>query len=189
MASRQKTQDRFGDERLKKDAGEAVRSPRENADEDRVHEDGSVLSASERRRLLRQEWTQEILPTPPQIPGMHLCWLSTTNSTDPIHKRIQLGYVPVKASEVPGLDQYKISDGQFEGCVACNEMILFKVPVEIYQDLMMIYHHDIPLEQEASIRDRVMNHKEQDSEGTQLGSVEGDFKNLGRAPATPPRFS
>lgn len=140
--------------------------------------------------MIRQDWTQEVLPTPPAIPGMHLCWVSTTNSTDPIHKRIQLGYQPVKASEVPGFDQYKIGDGgQFDGCIACNEMLLFKIPQEVYQDIMAIYHHDIPLEQEQSIRDRVMSTNEVDSSGRPLAQVEGDFNQLGRAPARTPHFA
>jgi hypothetical protein len=99
------TNDKFCDDRLKNDAGASARGSRDNADVDRVQQDGSTLSATERRRLLRQEWVQEILPTPPGIPGFHMCWLSTTNSTDPIHKRLQVGYQPVKITEVPGMEQ------------------------------------------------------------------------------------
>ncbi len=183
------SQDLFGDERLKKDAGTAVRSSRDNADSDRVTQDGSTLSASERRRMLRQGWVQEVLPTPPDIPGMHICWLSTTNSTDPIHKRLQVGYTPVKITEVPGFDQYRVDGGQFDGCVACNEMLLFKIPMDVYQDIMAIYHHDMPLEQEQAIRDRVMNNDQVDSNGRPLGMVEGDFNSLGRASARTPTFA
>lgn len=181
--------DKFGDDRLKKDSGVAARGSRDNADSSRVTQDGMTLSATERRRILRQEWVQEILPTPPEMPGFHLCWISTTNSTDPIHKRVQLGYTPVKASEIPGFEQYKVGDGQFEGCVACNEMLLFKIPMEVYQDLMTIYHHDMPLEQEQAIRDRVQGANEVDSNGRQLTSVEGDFNQLGRSRDSNPIFA
>lgn len=181
--------DRFGDERLKKNAGVASRGSRDNADADRVQQDGMALSASERRRMLREEWVQTVLPTPPEIPGFHLCWVSTTNSTDPIHKRIQLGYQPVKASEVPGFDQYIVKEGQFDGCIACNEMLLFKVPLQVYQDIMTIYHHDIPLEQEQAIKERIRaNMSDVDSNGRQLGEMEGDFDKLGRSPAREPQF-
>lgn len=183
------TDDKFGDERLKKSAGSDSRSSRDNADVSRVQEDGLALSAAERRRMLRQDWVQEVLPTPPEISGFHLCWLSTTNSTDPIHKRMQLGYQPVKITEVPGFEQYKIDGGQFDGCVACNEMLLFKVPMQVYQDLMTIYHHDIPLEQEQAIRDRIMQTQEVDSNGRPLGSVEGDFNQLGKPLARTPQFA
>lgn len=181
--------DRFGDDRLKKDSGASARASRDNADVSRVQTDGTALSAAERRRLLRQEWVAEVLPTPPEIPGFHACWLSTTNSTDPIHKRLQLGYQPVKLVEVPGFEQYKVNDGPFEGCVACNEMLLFKIPQQVYQDIMTIYHHDIPLEQEAAIRDRVNNQTDEDSNGRRLHEVEGDFASLGRAPTRPPQFA
>jgi hypothetical protein len=183
------TNDRLGDERLKKDAGASARGSRDNADVSRVQQDGMALSASERRRMLRQEWVSEVLPTPPEIPGFHLCWLSTTNSTDPIHKRLQVGYQPVKITEVPGLEQYKIDGGQFDGCVQCNEMLLFKLPSEVYQDIMMIYHNDMPLEQEQAIRERVMGTQEVDSNGRPLGVVEGDFHRLGQSQSRNPTFA
>jgi hypothetical protein len=182
------TNDRFGDERLKKDSGASARASRDSADVSRVTQDGTTLSAAERRKLLRQEWVQEVLPTPPGVPGFHLCWLSTTNSTDPIHKRLQVGYQPVKTSEVPGMEQYKIDGGQFDGCVQCNEMLLFKVPNEVYQDLMSIYHHDMPLEQEQAIRERVMGGNEVDSSGRPLNTVEGDFSRLGQSMSRTPTF-
>lgn len=185
------TQDKFGDDRLvKKPSGADSRVSRDIADVDRVQNDGSALTAEQRRRLLRQEWVQTILPQLPELPGFHMCWVSTTNATDPVHKRIQLGYTPVKASELLGFDQYKVADGgQFEGCIACNEMLLFKIPMEIYQDIMTIYHHDIPLEQEQSIRERVYGSKEIDSNGRNLSEVEGDFNQLGRATSRTPTFA
>lgn len=183
-----KSQDRFGDERLTKSAGEAARSARDNADVNRVQQDGTALSSAERRRMLRETMVSQILPTPPEIPGWHQCWLSTTSSTDPIHKRLQVGYQPVRISEVPGFEQYKVDGGQFDGCVEFNEMLLFKIPNEIYQDLMRIYHHDIPLEQEQSIRDSVHGKNDRDSEGRELAIVEGEFNNLGRAPTRAPQF-
>ena len=181
--------DTFGDERLKKDAGQTVRGSRDGADVDRVMQDGSALSAEERRRMLRQEWVQEVLPTPPKVEGFHHCWLSTTNSTDPIYKRIQRGYIPVKSTEVPGFgSQYSAVGGEFDGCIACNEMLLFKITVQRYNDLMAIYHHDMPMEQEASIRENVNRSGEEDSNGRRLAQVEGDFNNLGRGATREPSF-
>jgi len=177
------------DERLKKSAGEAVRGNRDTADASRTGKDGTALSAEERRRALRQDWVQEILPSPPDLPGFHCCWLSTTNSTDPIYKRVQRGYMPVKASEVPGFGtQYMAQGGEFDGCVACNEMLLFKLDKQVYNDLMTIFHHDMPMEQEASIRERLEGTQEFDSNGRQLGSVEGDFNSLGRSRGATPSF-
>jgi hypothetical protein len=182
--------EKFGDDRLKKESGASVRGSRDNADSSRVNQDGMTLSAAERRRMLRQEWVQEILPTPPDMPGFHLCWVSTTNSTDPIHNRIKLGYLPVKASEIPGFEQYTVSGGgQFDGCIACNEMLLFKLPMQVYNDLMTIYHHDMPLEQEQAIRERVYGAGEVDSNGRNLNGVEGDFNQMGRPAIPNPHFA
>ena len=173
----------LGDERMTKSAGKDVRGSRESEDSARTQHDGGSTTAEERRRLLRQDWVQEVLPTVKAPEGWHYCWLSTTNSTDPIHKRIQLGYSPVKASEVPGFttSQYAISGGDFDGCIACNEMLLFKIPQERYQDLMTIYHYDMPAEQEQAIRERIDGLQEQDSDGRKLVSVEG-FDNFQRRP-------
>jgi hypothetical protein len=60
--------------------------------------------------------------------------------------------------------------------------------MEIYQDLMMIYHHDMPLEQEQAIRERVMGTQEVDSNGRPLGTVEGDFHRLGQSQSRTPTF-
>lgn len=191
MTTKKKTTDQsaFGDERMKKDSGASVRGPRELADTDRVQHDGTSLSAAERRRQLRQDWVQEVLPTPPKIPGFHCCWLSTTNSTDPIYKRMQHGYVPVKSTEVPAFGaQFTAVGGEFDGCIACNEMLLFKIDEQTYNDLMTIFHYEMPNEQEATIRENVLSKNDQDSDGKGLAIVEGDFNKLGRPLDRSPTF-
>ena len=97
------------------------------------------LSKRERLEAFRDKWQNSALPDIPKglIPGMHLCWLSTTNTYDSIDKRMALGYEPVKAVELKGFETLgKMSSGKFEGCVSCNEMVLFKIPEEIYQEVM-----------------------------------------------------
>lgn len=183
------TADKFGDSRLRKNSGQSVRASRDSSDVERIQQDGSELTAAERRRALRKDWVQEVLPTPPVIEGMHCCWLSTTNSTDPIYKRIQRGYVPVKSSEVPGFGaQFTAQEGEFNGCIACNEMLLFKIPKQLYHDLMTIYHHDMPMEQEESIRESLEKNQELDSNGRALKEIEGDFNKLGRGANRNPSF-
>ena len=179
------------DERLVKNAGGAMRSDRGLADIDRTNKDGTALTAKERRDMLRQDWVQELLPTPPIIPGFHTCWLSTTNSMDPIYKRVQHGYQPVSVAEVPGFSGSSelMKDGEFKGCIACNEMLLFKVDDQLYQDLMTIYHYDMPNEQERGIYEKVNSGHHQDSNGKNLEMVEGDFGSLGRNTAQLSRFN
>lgn len=173
--------DNNSDERLTKTAGNSARSSRNNADADRTEKDGTALTAQERRDQLRQDWVQELLPTPPTIPGFHTCWLSTTNSMDPIYKRMQRGYLPVTIAEAGRFGASDIvKDGEFQGCISCNEMLLFKVEEQTYQDLMHIFHHDMPLEQERSINEKANSGSYEDSNGQRIGIVEGDFNTLGQ---------
>lgn len=169
------------DERIKRsaDPGRASRGQ-----EARTASEDRVLTDAERRRALRDEFQFEALPKVPPIPGFHLCWLSTTNQGDPIHKRMRLGYTPVTVDEVQGFDHMRLKSGQFEGAVSINEMILFKVPVERYQDLMVMAHHDMPLEEEGRIQEQVNKMAGQrDSSNRPLVTVEGDGLNFGTAPA------
>lgn len=176
------------DDRLKKSAATDVRGDRVEADASRTQVDGTSTSMEERRRMIRSDWSQDVLPQPPKVDGWHYCWLSTTNSTDPIYKRMQKGYEPVKVSEVPGFAQFTVTQGEFEGCVACNEMLLFKIPEELYQEIMLINHYERPLEEEEILRANVVDSvKERDSDGRELGSAEG-YNQLVRK-VKPPSFA
>ncbi len=172
----------FGDDRLKKSGNDAVRGSRAVGDYSRTQQDGTYLSAEERRSRLRAEYVQEVLPTPPDIPGFHTCWLSTTNGADPVFKRIQFGYTPVTREDVPGFNANTMKGGDFDGCLSCNEMLLFKLPLERYNDLMMLYHNDIPNEEEDYLRNNLVT-SDKDSNGRSLGLIEGDgFSKLGNRP-------
>ena len=133
------------------------------------------------------EWTQSALPKTPEIPGWHLCWLSTTNSYDSIDKRMRLGYVPVKADELTGFDTYRVKSGENIGFIACNEMVLYKIPMDLYQDVMLQMHHEKPLEEADKIRVQAENLQGmRDSSGKSLGQVEGEgFGDLDRDVKTP----
>lgn len=168
------------DERLKKSAASNVRGDRDEADASRTEQDGTALTREERLAMIRSEWAQDVLPQPPVDPDWHYCWLSTTNSTDPIYKRMQKGYEPVKVSEIPGWTQYKVGQGEFEGCIACNEMLLFKIPEDLYQEIMKIFHYDRPLEEEEILKANAAEKiSTQDSDGRKLGQMDG-FENLAR---------
>jgi hypothetical protein len=96
---------------------------------------------------------------------------------------MQKGYEPVRAVEVPGFAQYNVTQGEFEGCVACNEMLLFKIPQELYQEVMQYFHYELPQEDEEMLR---ANAKVtgQDNNGRDLGEVEG-FTSLGKRVRVP----
>lgn len=164
------------DERMVKKNDVVSRNTRNDA---RATADEQFSTSQERRRMFR-EFSQEALPTPPARPGWHYVWLSTTNQYDPIYKRQRMGYVPVKAEEIPGFDHYRSKSGEYEGCVSMNEMILFQIPQEIYQEIMEEYHHYRPMDEEERIKANAVE-AIKDSGGKKLGQFDQDdegFRNL-----------
>ena len=122
-----------------------------------------------------EEWTQSALPKLPSLNGWHLCWLSTTNSYDSIDKRIRLGYVPVKSEELPGYEDYRVKAGEHVGYISCNEMLLFKLPMDVFQEVMTHMHYDKPREESEKIRVQVENLQgARDSNGKSLVQIEGE---------------
>jgi hypothetical protein len=147
--------------RIKRDIEDRLADRVQETKERIAAEDPSNKTKRERAEAFRDKWQNSALPDLPAgiIPGFHLCWLSTTNNYDSIDKRVALGYEPVKASELgkgfEGLG--KMSSGKFEGCVSCNEMVLFKLPEEIYQEVMRMMHLEDPLEHQRNITAAVRN--------------------------------
>jgi hypothetical protein len=160
------------DSRLKKSLQAGGRNDRSSEDASRRPPEEKFMSSQERRKMWSDEWTQSALPKVPEIPGWHLCWLSTTNAYDTIDKRMRLGYVPVTADEIPGFDNYRVKAGEHVGHVACNEMLLFKLPMDVYQEVMTQMHYDAPREEEDRIRSQVESLSAKDSSGRKLVHVE-----------------
>ena len=161
------------DTRLKKDLTAGGREPRASHDSVREAPEEKFVSSEERRKMWKDEWTQRALPAVPDIPGWHLCWLSKTNAYDSIDKRIRLGYVPVKSEEIPKFENNRVKAGQHDGYISCNEMLLYKLPMDIYQEVMAEMHHNAPLEDAEKIRVQAEQLQGSDSSGKRLGSVEG----------------
>ena len=154
------------DSRLKKPLNAGGRESRSSQDLSRAAPEEEFISKQERRKMWSDEWTQSALPKVPEIPGWHLCWLSTTNGYDSIDKRMRLGYVPVRADELPGFDNYRVKAGEDVGFIACNE-----APNEEADKVQ------IQVEQLQGNRD---------SSGKSLSKVEGEgFGNLNRNVQTP----
>ncbi len=175
------------DDRLKKDLQAGGRESR--ATQDRRAASDELVSQQERRRMFRNEWIQESLPKPPDIAGYHLIWLSTTNGYDPIHKRLRMGYTPVTIDEVPGFENYKVKAGEQAGYVACNEMLLYKIPLDLYQQIMEELHHYAPQDESDKIRVQLENMGPRDSKGRSLGMVEGEGLNQLDQPMPVPVFT
>ena len=161
--------------RLKKSLKAAGRQDRSNGEASHAAPEDKFISAQERRKMWSEEWTQSALPKLPSMDGWHLCWLSTTNSYDSIDKRIRLGYVPVKSDELPGYENYKVKSGEHVGYISCNEMLLFKLPMDVYQEVMTVMHHDKPREEAEKVKVQMESLQGQrDSNGKPLVSVEGE---------------
>jgi len=176
--------------RLKKSLNAGGREDRSSEDASRSAPEEKFISTQERRKMWSEEWTQSALPKLPNMDGWHLCWLSTTNSYDSIDKRIRLGYVPVKSDELPDFENYKVKSGEHVGYISCNEMLLFKLPMDIYQEVMTEMHHDQPREQAEKIKIQQENLQGRDSSGRPLLMVEGEgFGTIEQQPNKLPVFS
>jgi hypothetical protein len=158
------------DERLKKELG-VGRQSREM--EDRQVTQNREVTDDDRLEMFRAQLFNDALPDLPNIPGYHMCWLTTTNPRDPIHRRIQLGYEPIKAAEVPGMEFASIKTGEWAGMIGVNEMIAFKLPETLYQRFMQEAHHDAPLREENKLAETAEIMRQQ-AEGSGSTLFEGD---------------
>lgn len=139
--------------------------PAQQQDSARRNDEGTAMSLEERMALVRNEFVQEALPKAPDLAGYHTCWLSTNHSYDPIDRRLRLGYELVQRTEVTGFDHMKSNSGDYGDNVMCNEMILAKIPLELYQAIMQEFHHERPLREEQSINERIAQASAEDKSG------------------------
>lgn len=139
------------DERLTRSGAPDVRGDY-SIRQDAERADVEAMSDAEYEAMILAEYENSGVANPPEIPGFHLCWLSSTSQMDTIQKRQRTGYTPVMRSEMPGFDP---SAGQalanYEGMITCNELVLHKITQRRYQIMMNIFHHKKPLESEQSI--------------------------------------
>lgn len=165
------------DARIRKSSSESHDAhPAVRQDFARTNDEGTGMTREERIRNLRNEWEQTALPNVPQIPGYHLCWLSTNHPYDSIQKRMRLGYELVKLSEMIGFDHQKANSGQYSDFVSINEMVLGKIPEELYQMMMQEFHHDRPMREEESVYSGIQANSAKDGAGRKLSTPEEGFR-------------
>ena len=157
--------------RIKRDLDDRLQD-RVKEVKDRNTANAGDIEHRERLEAFRDKWANSALPeiSKDAIPGFHLCWLSTTNQYDSIDKRLALGYEPVIAAELGnGFESLgKMSSGKFEGCVSCNEMVLFKLPEEVYQEVMKMLHLEDPLEHQRNITSAVRGNSQEAKGGRSI---------------------
>lgn len=163
-------------------------------EDDRVYTEDRVVTDEERLNEFRKSFFQSVLPDLPEIPGYHVCWLTTTNPRDPIQGRVRLGYEPVKAHEIPGWEYMSMKSGEYEGCIGVNEMVAFKLPNHLYEAYMAEAHHHQPQHEEdklSSIVDVVRERAASEAKSGERGirfDVEEGSQELGKERDVP-RFS
>jgi hypothetical protein len=153
------------DDRLKKDL-DVGRQDRAMVDRKATEE--RAISDDDRLEMFRMQMHNDALPDLPPMPGYHVCWLTTTNPRDPIQRRMRLGYEPIKAADVPGMEFASVKTGEYVGLIAVNEMIAFKLPESLYQRYMQEAHHDAPLREESKLAEtaEIMRQQAEDSGST-----------------------
>ena len=158
------------DDRLKRDHGDSRRS---RGAEDRHVTENREMTDDERLEMFRMQLYNDALPNIPDIPGFHVCWLTTTNKNDTIQQRLRLGYQLIRAEDVPGMDLVTQKTGEYAGCIAVNEMIAAKLPMSLYQRYMQEAHYDAPLREEEKLAETAELMREQaERSGGRL--LEGD---------------
>lgn len=120
---------------------------------DRPVTENREISDQDRLDMFRMSLHQSALPDLPEIPGYHVCWLTTQNPRDSIHYRRSLGYVPVEQHDVPGWDHQSIKTGEYSGLIGVNEMVAFKLPMRLYEAYMKESHHERPRQEEMKLAD------------------------------------
>lgn len=178
------------DDRLKRETDFDVVGRRDTrrAQDRQVTEQREATDA-DRLEMFRNQLFNDALPDLPDIPGYHVCWLTTTNPRDPIHRRLQLGYEPVRADEVPGMEYASLKTGEYAGLIGVNEMIAAKLPMSLYQGFMQEAHHDAPLREETKLSDVADAIREQaERSGSRMIEEEG-FSDLRHSERHPGMFA
>jgi hypothetical protein len=177
----------MSDERLKRNTDPT----QSRAMDTRAITESRVLSDEERIRAYRMEKHKSQLPDLPLIDGWHTCWLTTTNPQDPIHRRVEMGYEPIKPEDVAGWNHSTQKSGEFAGCISVNEMLAFKLPMSLYEAYMKHSHHDEPNEQAYAIYENAMDQNEEarnQNSNIEVGDGISELRRSGEAHLVKPRF-
>ncbi len=178
-------------------ANAPMHASRENANAD-IEEDGFAINESDRAAMLRDITLQSKLPDPPKVPGVHWFWMTTAKGANPsIQWYSRIGYRIVRADDkrLKGwMDAaWAGRGGDYDGCVAVEEMILMWCPTEVYHQIMRVVHHDRPMEEGERLKESrrsIIDQTGEDREGRTLVREEGDDLtkldrfNAGRVPGS-----
>lgn len=114
---------------------------------DKVQEapEGALTTSPESQNIYKDVMRESLLPAIPEIPGWHVSW-AITNSYESVEKRVRLGFTPVKADELPQLENCRVKSGKHKGYLEYGEnslyVLLYKMPIDLHQEIMAHFHTD-----------------------------------------------
>lgn len=146
------------DERLKREPGPSRRSRKAD---NREFSENREYTDDERLQMFRQRHHRSILPDLPKMDGFHVCWLTTTDTSDTIQSRERYGYRLLRKDEVPGFESFNHKTAEYADFIVVNEMIAACIPIDLYNAYMQDAHHDTPRSEEESITEAVENYRRQ----------------------------
>lgn len=162
------------DERIAKRNDGDSRLDRSNSDRSVTgnREVTDTVRGQERRAMLRD--TNTLLPAPPEVPGYHSFWATTTNTKDTVEARQRLGYTFISRDEAPNYEFDKLKSGDTSSDrIMIAEMVAMKLPLDMWQEDMMDIHHNMPTEMARGIKDNITKFK--DGRGNDIAYTGGSF--------------
>jgi hypothetical protein len=130
-----------------------------------------------------------ILPHVPDDGAWRYCWVPTDSvvSSDNVHVRLRGGWQLVKWGEVPGFTPEVMNNrsATIGDVISFNEMVLMRIPKQVWEKIMTYHHHTATLEQEASIRERAMSLIGDTTKLSNPEYVSEDLQNYGRSRKKP----
>ena len=147
----------MSDQRLSK---QTVNTRKSKASQSRQVTEDRQSTDADRLEIFRQSFAQAALPDIPPIPGYHVVWLASDNIRDSLQMRARMGYTPVLDEDVKGFEFVAEKGGKFEGMIKVNEMVAYKLPLELYNMYMQENHHYKPAAEETKLTDAVTAVKE-----------------------------
>lgn len=142
----------MSDARLSK---QTVTSRKSRAAQNRTVTEDRTATDAARLAIFRSSQDQAALPNIPPIPGFHTVWLASNNPRDSLQMRIRQGYTAVTPEDVKGFDFITDKGGETDGLIRVNEMVAFKLPMELYNLYMQENHHYKPMQEETKLTDAV----------------------------------
>ena len=132
-----------------------------------------IVRSAERYKQLRS--TDTLLPQTPEMDGFHTIWLTTNNPRDSLERRFRLGYSLVHPSELPGfkVDTQKSDTALTNDRITINEMVLAKIPLDLWKGDVLELHHNKPKELIDGLKNSL--NITQDGRGNKIGYTGGEF--------------